>query len=59
MTGTAIAMMIVAMLVVWGGLVASILFLRSRPEVPEEQLADPDRAADDARPRLPHPDRDT
>ncbi len=32
MTGTAIILMIFAMLVVWGGLVASILWLRANPE---------------------------
>ena len=36
----------VAVLVVWGGLVASVLFLRRRPAVDDEVLSDPDR--DDA-----------
>lgn len=59
MTGTAIAMMIVALLIVWGGLVASILFLRSRPEVSTDLVEDPDLVADDsARWSQPHPDRD-
>ena len=60
MTGTAIAMMLVAMLIAWGGLVASILHLRSRPQVDDGLLEDPDMVADDeARLRLPHPERDT
>lgn len=42
MTTSAVLMMIVAMLVVWGGLVASVLFLRSRPEVDDATLPDPD-----------------
>lgn len=59
MTGTAVTMMIVAMVVVWGGLVASILFLRARPEVGEELLEDPDMVRDDtARLSQPHPYRD-
>ena len=33
MTTTSVVMMIVAMIVVWGGLIAAILYLRSRPEV--------------------------
>ncbi|BDZ64834.1 methionine/alanine import family NSS transporter small subunit [Agromyces mangrovi Wang et al. 2018] len=35
MTGIAIAFLIIALLVVWGGLVASILYLRRRPEAGE------------------------
>lgn len=59
MTGTAITMMLVALIIVWGGLIASILYLRSRPEVSDELLEDPDLVADDrARASLPHPDRD-
>ncbi|WP_298746101.1 methionine/alanine import family NSS transporter small subunit [uncultured Serinicoccus sp.] len=45
MTTSAVLMMIVAMLVVWGGLVASVLFLRARPEVDDAELPDPDAAA--------------
>ena len=33
MTGAAVFMLIFAICLVWGGLVASILFLRARPEV--------------------------
>ncbi|WP_298885350.1 methionine/alanine import family NSS transporter small subunit [uncultured Serinicoccus sp.] len=44
MTTSAVLMMIVAMLVVWGGLVASVLFLRARPEVDDTELPDPDAA---------------
>lgn len=59
MTGTAVAMMLVAMAVVWGGLVASILFLRSRPQVDESLLEDPDMVREDtARLQEPHPTRD-
>lgn len=59
MTPVAIIMMIVAMLVVWGGLAASILNLRAHPEVSGDLLEDPDMVAEDvARARLPHPDRD-
>lgn len=32
MTGIAIAFLILAILIVWGGLIASVLFLRARPE---------------------------
>lgn len=32
MTGIAITFLILAIVIVWGGLVASIVFLRSRPE---------------------------
>ena len=46
MTTPAVLMMIVAVLVVWGGLGASVLFLRRRPAVDDEVLPDPDR--DDA-----------
>lgn len=33
MTGVAIVFLILAIVVVWGGLIASSLYLRSRPEV--------------------------
>ena len=59
MTASATVMMIVAMIIIWGGLAASILNLRARPEVSEDLLEDPDLVEDDrARARLPHPDRD-
>lgn len=32
MTGEAMALMIFALVVVWGGLIASALYLRARPE---------------------------
>ncbi|MEU2821354.1 MULTISPECIES: methionine/alanine import family NSS transporter small subunit [unclassified Streptomyces] len=35
MSASAIVMMVVAMLIVWGGLVTAILRLRSHPEPPE------------------------
>ena len=60
MTTTAVVMMLVAMVVVWGGLIASILFLRSRPEVTDGLHEDPDMIAeDDRRAHEPHPFRDT
>lgn len=60
MTTTAIIMMIVAMLVVWGGLIASILFMRSRPEVRDGPYEDPDLVLDDdARSRVDPHIRDT
>ena len=60
MTTTAVVMMLVAMVVVWGGLVASILFLRSRPEVTDGLHEDPDMIAeDDLRAHEPRPFRDT
>lgn len=33
MTGVAIAFLILAIVVVWGGLIASAMYLRRRPEV--------------------------
>lgn len=42
MTGTAITMMLVAMVVVWGGLLASVLYLRSRPQLEDGRYEDPD-----------------
>lgn len=47
MTPIAITMMIGAMLIIWGGLIASILFLRSRPEVRDDHLGDPDLVRDE------------
>lgn len=43
MNTSAVVMMVVAMLLVWGGLIAAILFLRARPEV--HGLEDPDLGA--------------
>lgn len=37
MTGTAIVMMIIAMVTVWGGLVAAIVNLARHPEVAETE----------------------
>lgn len=60
MNTAAIVMMLVAMLVVWGGLVASILYLRSRPEVTDGLHEDPDLVSEDVRREdEPHPFRDT
>ncbi|WP_131104250.1 methionine/alanine import family NSS transporter small subunit [Ornithinimicrobium sufpigmenti] len=39
MSTPAVIMMVVSMVLVWGGLVASILFMRARPQVATE---DPD-----------------
>jgi len=40
MSTSAVVMFVVAILILWGGLVASILFLRSRPMVTEGPGAD-------------------
>ena len=50
MNASAIIMMIIAVGIVWGGLVAAILFLRARPTVtdgpwvddPDEEYIDPE-----------------
>lgn len=60
MTASAIALLLVAAFVVWGGLIASITFLTTHPEVTD--LPDEDAALvadDDARAAQPHPTRDT
>lgn len=45
MSASAIVMFIVAITILWGGLVGSILFLRSRPEITTgPYAADPDEA---------------
>lgn len=60
MTASAIAMMVISMLIVWGGLIAAVVFLRLRPEVGEAELPDPDNdVADLERQELVHPSRDT
>lgn len=41
MTPTAIVMMIIAMVTVWGGLVAAIINLARHPEVAESEPAPP------------------
>lgn len=57
MSTPAIVMMVVSILLVWGGLIASILFMRAHPQV--EAVEDPDLAPEDeARIRLPRPSRD-
>jgi len=38
MTASAIVMLVVTILLVWGGLVAAILSLRSRPTPPAEDV---------------------
>lgn len=59
MSGIAIVMLIVSITIVWGGLVASIVFLRRRPEV-EGLVKDPDMVREDTdRAARPHPTRDT
>lgn len=47
MSPIAVVMMIVSMVVVWGGLLASVLFLRARPEVVGGPHEDPDLVLDD------------
>lgn len=60
MSAPAVVMMIVAMVVIWGGLIAATLFLRSRPEVVGGPHEDPDMVReDDERLSQPHPTRDT
>ncbi len=60
MTTLSVAMMIFAMVVVWGGLIASILYLRSRPEVIGGPHEDPDLVRqDEDRSHQPHPFKDT
>lgn len=48
MSPIAIIMMVVAILILWGGLVASIFWLRARPEVdiPDPDIEDQARSAD-------------
>lgn len=41
MTGTAIVMMIIAMVTVWGGLIAAIVNLARHPEVAETEPESP------------------
>ncbi|WP_322409273.1 methionine/alanine import family NSS transporter small subunit [Microbacterium invictum] len=55
MTGLAIAFLILSITIVWGGLVASILFLRSRPEPAEY----PPGGVDDHREDIGPAERDT
>lgn len=62
MTGPAIALLIVALILVWGGLIASVLFIRARPEVDPATLPPLPPESDDAdavRADQPHPKRDT
>ncbi|GAA3953263.1 MetS family NSS transporter small subunit [Gordonia caeni] len=62
MTGPAIALLVVAVILVWGGLIASVLFIRARPEVDPASLPPlPPEAdeADETRAAQPHPTRDT
>ncbi|MDS1113973.1 methionine/alanine import family NSS transporter small subunit [Gordonia westfalica] len=59
MSGIAIVMLLISIGIVWGGLVASIIFLNRHPEV-EGLLEDPDLVRDDEeRAAQPHPTRDT
>ena len=60
MTTSAIVLLLVAAVIVWGGLITSIIFLCTHPEVTD--LPDEGEAlvADDvARESQPHPTRDT
>ncbi|MDR2279246.1 MAG: methionine/alanine import family NSS transporter small subunit [Gordonia sp. (in: high G+C Gram-positive bacteria)] len=57
MTATSIVLMLIATCIVWGGLIASIVFLIRNPEVVD--LPDVDDTADAARAAQPHPSRDT
>jgi hypothetical protein len=44
MSASAIAMMIIAILIVWGGLIAAVLRLRKHPDPPEQMPPDTRRA---------------
>jgi hypothetical protein len=60
MSTSAVVMMILALTLVWGGLAASILFLRSKPLAHDTPYEDPDLVRDDeTREHLPRPMRDT
>ncbi|GAA4753315.1 MetS family NSS transporter small subunit [Gordonia alkaliphila] len=61
MTGPAITLLIVAILLVWGGLIGSISYLRARAEVDPSTLPPlPDDVVDEARQQQEaHPTRDT
>ncbi|ASR04486.1 methionine/alanine import family NSS transporter small subunit [Gordonia rubripertincta] len=59
MSGIAIVMLLISIGIVWGGLVASVIFLNRHPEV-DGLLEDPDLVRDDEeRAAQPHPSRDT
>lgn len=55
MTPVAIVFLVLALLVVWGGLIASIVFLRARPEVADY----PAGGVDDLREETGPVERDT
>ncbi len=62
MTGPAIALLVVAACMLWGGLCASIAFIRARPEVDTATLpplSDQLAESDERREQQPHPTRDT
>lgn len=50
MTPTAIVVLVLAILIVWGGLAASILLLRARPERADYPAGGEDDARDDEGP---------
>ena len=59
MSGIAIVMLLISIGIVWGGLVASVIFLNRHPEV-DGLREDPDLVRDDEeRAAQPHPFRDT
>ncbi|AZZ81280.1 MULTISPECIES: methionine/alanine import family NSS transporter small subunit [Gordonia] len=59
MSGIAIVMLLISIGIVWGGLVASVIFLNRHPEV-DGLHEDPDLVRDDEeRAAQPHPFRDT
>ena len=60
MTGSAIALLVVALVLVWGGLIVAIIFINRYPEVTDLPEADDAViAADTQRAEQPHPTRDT
>lgn len=60
MSTPAILMMLLAMVVVWGGLIASVLYLRARPHVTDGPEERPELLREvEERYRQPRPMRDT
>jgi hypothetical protein len=52
MTGVAIGLLLLALVLVWGGLIASILFLRSRPELSDYPTGDGDDHREEGAPTI-------
>ncbi|MDN6485916.1 methionine/alanine import family NSS transporter small subunit [Ancrocorticia populi] len=56
MSGAAIAMMLVAMVVIWGGMIASGLYLRAHPEGSVQLLDEFGRPVDHPMLDVDHPE---